>query len=79
MCIDAGCLRRDVGTQTELTAGQLIDKLEGAQVEIAPGAGQQRVKVLDQRHQSFKDKHQRQRQSDRRSHNSDIRVRSARG
>ena len=35
-------------------AGQLVDQLEGLQVDVVPGAGQQRLEVLQQRrHHQF--------------------------
>ena len=47
--IDARDLRRGVRPQPQHPAGKRIDHLERLQVEVAPGAGQQRVEVLDQR------------------------------
>ena len=47
--IDARHLRRGVGAQPERAAGQLIDQLEGLQVEFVAGARQQRIEVLEQR------------------------------
>ena len=54
MRIDARDLRRDVGAHAEQASGQLIDHLEGLQLEVVAGAGQQRIQILDQRrlHQS---------------------------
>ena len=47
--VDARDLRRDVRAQTERAPGQLIDELEGAQIQIVTAAGQQRLDVLEQR------------------------------
>ena len=49
MRIDACHLRRHVGTDTQRTAGDLIDQLEGAQLEILAGPGEERIEVFDQR------------------------------
>ena len=38
--IDTRSLRRDVGTHPHGPPGQLVDQLEGAQLEILPGPGQ---------------------------------------
>ena len=47
--VDARDLRRGVGAQAHAAAGQLVDQLEGLQVERVAGAGQQRLEVLEQR------------------------------
>ncbi len=47
--VDAGDLRRRIRAQPQHAAARLVDQLEGAQVEVAAGAGQQRIDVLDQR------------------------------
>jgi hypothetical protein len=49
MRIDAGDLRGGIRTQPEHASARLIDQLEGAQVEVAAGTGQQRIDVFDQR------------------------------
>ena len=49
MRIDTSYLRRNVGTYTERTSGQLIDQLKGAQLEVSPRAGQQRVEIFKHR------------------------------
>ena len=48
MGIDARDLRRGVGAQAEGAAGQLVDELEGLQIERMAGAGKQRLEVLQQ-------------------------------
>jgi hypothetical protein len=54
MRIDTRSLRRDVGTHPHGPPGQLVDQLEGAQLEILPGAGQQRFEVFQhRRHDQF--------------------------
>ena len=47
--IDARHLRRDVGAHTHHAAGELVDHLEGAKLEVVAGAGKERVHVLDER------------------------------
>ena len=47
--VDARDLRRAVGAQAERAAAQLVDQLEGLQVELVAGARQQRLDVLEQR------------------------------
>ncbi len=47
--VDARDLRRRVGAHAEHAARQRIDGLERLQVEVASGAGQQRIEELDQR------------------------------
>ena len=47
--INAGDLGRGVGAQAQGAARQLIDQLEGLQVQRFAGAGQQRLQVLQQR------------------------------
>jgi hypothetical protein len=47
--VDARHLRRDVGAHAHHAARDLVDHLEGAQLEVVPGAGEQRVHVLEQR------------------------------
>ncbi len=49
MRIDARHLRRDVGAQTHAATGELIDQLEGAQIQIVAAAGKQRFDILKQR------------------------------
>src|SRR4051812_2261260 len=49
MRVDARHLRCDIGPYTEQAAGELIHELEGAQIEIVPGAGQQRLEIFEQR------------------------------
>ena len=52
--VDTRRLRRDVGTYAHRPAGKLIDQLEGAQVQILAGAGQQRLQVFQhRRHDKF--------------------------
>ena len=48
MRVYARDLQRGVGAQAEQPAAQLIDDLEGVQIEFAPGSGQQRFEMLDQ-------------------------------
>jgi hypothetical protein len=47
--VDARHLRRAVGAQAERAAAQLVDQLEGLQVERMTRAGQQRLDVLEHR------------------------------
>ena len=47
--VDARHLRRDVGAHAQHAPGQLVHQLEGLQVEVVAGAGQQRLQVLEQR------------------------------
>jgi hypothetical protein len=47
--VDACRLRRAVGAQPERAAAQLVDELEGLQVQRVSGAGQQRLDVLEHR------------------------------
>ena len=47
--VDARDLRRAVGAQAERAAAQLVDQLEGLQVEGMAGAGKQRFDVLEHR------------------------------
>ncbi len=47
--VDARRLRGDVGADAERPAGKLVGELESAQLEILPGAGQQRFEVFEQR------------------------------
>jgi hypothetical protein len=49
VCVDASGLRRGVGAQAQRAAAELIDELEGLQVELMPGAGEQRIQMLEQR------------------------------
>jgi hypothetical protein len=49
MRVDPRDLRRDVRAHAHHLSRQLVDELERAQVEVVPGAGQQRVEVLEQR------------------------------
>ena len=54
MRVDARHLRRGVGPHTEGAAAELVDQLEGLEVELAAGAGQQRLDMLQQRrHHQF--------------------------
>ncbi len=47
--VDAGDLRSHVGTHAHAAAGELVDQLEGAQLEVLAGAGGERVEVFEQR------------------------------
>ncbi|MNS65151.1 hypothetical protein D3C72_983010 [compost metagenome] len=47
--IDARHLGGGVGTQAHAAAGELVDKLEGLEVERLAGARKQRLQVLEQR------------------------------
>ena len=47
--IDARDLRRRVGTHAQRAPAELVDQLEGAQVQRVTGARQQRFEVLEQR------------------------------
>jgi hypothetical protein len=49
MRVDARHLRRDVGAHAHHAARELVDHLEGAQLQVVPGTGEQRVHVLEQR------------------------------
>ncbi len=49
MRVDTRHLRRHVGAQAERAARQLVDQLEGAQVQILAPARQQRLEVFEQR------------------------------
>jgi hypothetical protein len=52
--VNARDLRRRVGAQPERAAAGLVDQLEGAQLELVAGAGEQRLEMLDQRrHHQF--------------------------
>ena len=54
MGVDACRLRRDVGAHSHAASGNLVDQLEGTQIEIMAGAGQQRLEVLKhRRHDEF--------------------------
>ena len=54
MRVNARRLRRHVGAHTHEAAGKLIGQLEGLQVEIASGAGEQRIQIFDERwHHQF--------------------------
>src|SRR5471032_1535011 len=54
MRVDTRDLRRNVGTQAERAAGQLIDEFERAQVQVAATAGKQRLEILEHgRHDEF--------------------------
>jgi hypothetical protein len=54
MGVDARRLRRDVGTHPHGAPGKLVDQLEGTQIEILAGAGQQRLEVFEhRRHDEF--------------------------
>ena len=47
--VDARHLRGDVRAHPQQPARQLIDQLEGLQVQIVAGAGEQRLQILEQR------------------------------
>src|SRR5712692_1641709 len=47
--VDARDLRRDVGAQTHHPARELVHHLEGAQLQVVPCAGEQRIDVLQHR------------------------------
>ena len=47
--IDARHLRCHVRTYAQRTTGNLVDQLEGTQLEIMAGAGEQRIEIFDQR------------------------------
>jgi hypothetical protein len=47
--VDARHLRRDVGAHAHHPAGELVHQLESAQIQVVPGAGEQRVHVFEQR------------------------------
>ncbi len=47
--VDARHLRRDVGAHAQHAAGHRVDDLERLQLQVAAGAGGQRVQVLDER------------------------------
>jgi hypothetical protein len=49
MRIDARRLRGDVGAQPQHATVQLIDQLEGAQVQVAARAGEERIEIFDGR------------------------------
>ena len=49
MRIHSGCLRRDVGSDTEHSAAHLIGELAGHHIEISAQADEQRVGKFDQR------------------------------
>ena len=49
MRVDARDLRRRVGAQAQAAARQLVNQLEGLQVECLAGAGEQGIQVLDHR------------------------------
>ena len=49
MRIHSGCLRRDVGSDTEHSATHLIGELAGHHIEISTQADEQRVSKFDQR------------------------------
>ncbi len=54
MGIDARHLRCHVGAHAHHSAGELIGELEGLQVEIVAGAGEQGLEILDEgRHHQF--------------------------
>jgi hypothetical protein len=46
--VDARGLRRGVGAQAQGAAAELVDQLEGLQIEFAAGAAEQRLQVLQQ-------------------------------
>ena len=47
--VDAGRLRRHVCAQSQQTPGKLVDQLEGLQVKIMAGAGEQGIQILNKR------------------------------
>jgi hypothetical protein len=47
--VDARDLRRVVGAHAHHAAGELVDELEGREVEVAPGAREERLDVFEQR------------------------------
>ena len=49
MRVHARHLGRGIRAHAEHAAGQRVDGLEGLQIEIAPGSGEQRVEIFDQR------------------------------
>jgi len=49
MSINAGNLRRGVGTQAHHAARELINQLEGLQIECFPSAREQRLQMFQQR------------------------------
>ena len=49
VCVDARHLRRDVGAHAHHASRELVDHLEGAQLHVMAGAGEQRVHVFQQR------------------------------
>ena len=52
--VDAGHLRGDVGAHAEHPSGELVHHLEGAQLQVVPGAGEERIGELGQRrHHQF--------------------------
>jgi hypothetical protein len=52
--VDAGGLRRHVGAHPQHAPVQLVGQLEGLQVEVMSGAGQQGLQVFDEgRHDQF--------------------------
>jgi hypothetical protein len=48
MRVDPRDLQRRIGAQAEQASAQLVDDLERVEIELAPGAGQQRLEMLDQ-------------------------------
>ena len=49
MRVDARDLGRDVRAQAHHLSGKLVDHLEGAQLQVVPGAGEQRLDVFEHR------------------------------
>jgi len=49
MRIDARCLRCRVGADPQTASAQLVDELEGPEVEFAAGSGEQSIQMLYQR------------------------------
>ena len=47
--VDARDLRSHIRAYTEQASGERVGQLEGLQLEIAAGSGEQRIEVLDQR------------------------------
>jgi len=52
--VDTRCLRRDVGAHPQGSARKLVNQLEGAQIQIRAGTGQQGLQILQRgRHDVF--------------------------
>ena len=48
MGIHACDLGRHVGAHAKQTPGELIGELEGLEIQILPGAGQERIQIIDE-------------------------------